>query len=405
MPIWKRNLYIMFVAQILSTMGFSMIFPFLPNYVAHLGSAYGFDIVFLAGAVYSGQAITMALTSPIWGSLADRFGKKLMVERAMFGGSILLLAMAFVPNAEMLVLVRTLQGAVTGTVGAANALVAATAPRDRMGYAMGMLQVGVWSGIALGPLIGGILADSFGYSTAFYFTAALLFIGGILVHIAIIEPSQREGKKKSQGMVSSWKHILGAPGISLILFFRFVSWLGRNILVPYLPLFMATLIVAQDRLNTLTGITIALASAAGTITAVVLGRLGDRIGHKRILISCAFAAAVFYIPQFFVQHVWQLLILQALTGGAAGGIMPVLSALLNHYTEPGEEGAAFGFDNSVTSLSRAVAPMIGAVIVFLGDYRLIFICSSFLFAATGFLAIWKLPEPAKSSGYHPSART
>ncbi len=396
MPIWKRNLYIMFAAQVLSTMGFSMIFPFLPNYVAHLGSAYGFDIVFLAGAVYSGQAITMALTSPIWGSLADRFGKKLMVERAMFGGSILLLAMGFVPNAEMLVLVRTLQGAVTGTVGAANALVAATAPRERMGYAMGMLQVGVWSGVALGPLIGGILADRFGYNTAFYFTAALLFLGGILVHVAITEPNQESNAKKSQGMVSSWKHILNTPGVSLVFFFRFISWLGRNILVPYLPLFMATLIIRQDNLNTLTGITIALASATGTFTAVILGRLGDRIGHKPILIACAFAAALFYIPQFFVQHVWQLLILQALTGGAAGGIMPVLSALLNHYTEPGEEGAAFGFDNSVTSLSRAVAPMIGAVIVFMGGYRLIFLCTSLLFAATGLLAIWKLPELGKA---------
>ncbi|MCA9838074.1 MAG: MFS transporter [Trueperaceae bacterium] len=393
MPLWKKNLYIMFAAQILSTMGFSMIFPFLPNYVAHLGSSFGFDIVFLAGAVYSGQAITMALTSPIWGTLADRFGKKLMVERAMFGGSILLLMMAFVPNAEMLVLVRTIQGAVTGTVGAANALVAATAPRERMGYAMGMLQVGVWAGVALGPLIGGVLADAFGYNMAFYFTAALLFIGGIIVFIAIEEPNdQREKKQGTAGMVAEWRTVLGAPGVSLVFFFRFISWLGRNILVPYLPLFMATLILSQDRLNTLTGLTIALASAAGTVTAVVLGRLGDQIGHKKILIGCAFAAALFYIPQFFVTHVWQLLVLQALTGGAAGGIMPVLSALLNHYTKPGHEGAAFGFDNSVTSLSRAVAPMIGATIVLFGGYRLIFLCTALLFAATGILAIFKLPD-------------
>lgn len=391
MPVWKKNLYIMFAAQVLSTMGFSMIFPFLPNYVADLGSAFGLSTIFLAGAVYSGQAITMAITSPIWGSLADRFGKKLMVQRAMFGGSLLLLLMAFVPNAEMLVLLRTLQGAVTGTVGAANALVAASTPRERMGYAMGMLQVGVWTGVALGPLIGGIVADIFNYQTAFYFTAALLFLGGILVVIAVAEPNSKHFPK-NQGMVYEWRHLLTTPGVSLVLFFRFISWLGRNILVPYLPLFIASLLIDQSRLNTLTGLTIALASAAGTITAVFLGRLSDKIGHKRILVACTLATAFFYVPQFFIEQVWQLLLLQTLTGAAAGGVMPVLSALLNSYTEPGTEGAAFGFDNSVTSLSRALAPMLGAIIVLLGGYRLIFICTAFLFLATALLALWKLPE-------------
>lgn len=394
---WKKNLYIMFAAQLLSTVGFSMIFPFLPNYVADLGSSFGLSIVFLAGAVYSGQAITMAITAPIWGSLADRFGKKLMVERAMYGGSILLLLMAYASSAEMLVLLRTIQGAVTGIVGAANALVATSAPRERMGYAMGMLQVSVWSGVALGPLIGGVLADAFGYSVAFFFTAGLLLLGGIMVSVGIKEPAHESSvEKKRVGMVAGWKHILTAPSVGLIFFFRFVSWLSRNILVPYLPLFMATLLMNQTRLNTLTGLTIALSSATGTITAVVLGRLGDRVGHKRILVSCALLASVAYLPQFWVQEVWQLLLLQALTGAAAGGIMPVLSALLNHYTEPGEEGAAFGFDTSVVSLSRAIAPMVGAAIVVMGGFRYIFLASSCLLVLTALLAIFKLPEIPRS---------
>ena len=76
MLLWQKNLYVMFASQLLTTIGFSMIFTFLPNYVAALGSSFGFSIVFLAGAVYSGHAIAMAITAPIWGSLADRFGKK-----------------------------------------------------------------------------------------------------------------------------------------------------------------------------------------------------------------------------------------------------------------------------------------------------------------------------------------
>jgi MFS transporter, DHA1 family, multidrug resistance protein len=178
-----------------------------------------------------------------------------------------------------------------------------------------------------------------------------------------------------------------------VLVLRFIGWLGRNVLVPYLPLFIATLLAADAALNTATGLTIALASGAGTVSALVLGRMSDRVGHRRVLLVCALAAAVFYIPQAWVSAVWQLMVLQMLTGAAAGGIMPVLSALLNSYTTPGEEGAAYGFDNSVVSLSRAVAPMAGAALVFWWGFPAIFIASGLLFALTALIGFWLLPRP------------
>ena len=369
-----------------------MIFPFLPRYVEFLGSSFGLSIIFLVGAVYSAQAMTMALAAPVWGALADRFGKKIMVERAMFGGTAMILLMAFSSSAEMLVVLRALQGLITGTASAANALVASSAPRDKTGYAMGALQVGLWSGVALGPLLGGVLADAFGYRVAFYLTATLLFAGGILVKSGINEKKTTRSERKQKGsIVTEWQHVLGSPGVNWVFFFRFMSWLGRNILVPYLPLFIATLVMSESRVNTITGVTIALASGAGTLSAIVLGRLADQIGYKRVLVACTTLAAIAYVPQYWVAEVWQLLILQALTGVAAGGIMPVLSALLNHYTTPGEEGAAFGFDSSVVSLSRAVAPMIGATIVLVGSYRSLFLAGALLMAFTTLLALWKLP--------------
>ncbi len=152
---WMRTLWIMFVAQLLSAVGFSVIFPFLPLYVQHLGSAWHWDIKLLAGLVFSSQAFTMMVASPIWGGLADRFGRKLMVERSLFGGALVLAAMAFVRSAEELVALRALQGLITGIISAANALVAATVPRQRIGYAMGVMQLGLTGGIAVGPLLGG----------------------------------------------------------------------------------------------------------------------------------------------------------------------------------------------------------------------------------------------------------
>jgi MFS transporter, DHA1 family, multidrug resistance protein len=381
----------MFTAQLLSSVGFSLIFPFLPSYVNSLGSSLGINLVFLAGAVFSAQAITMAITSPIWGTLADRFGKKSMVERAMFGGSIILLAMAFATSAEMLVVLRAVQGLVTGTVAAANALVAATAPRERTGYAMGVLQTGVWSGVALGPLLGGLLADAYGYHVAFYFTAGLLFLGGLLVHFGVENVKADNRKTKKQSFFSGWKKVLVSPGVNYVFIIRFIGWLGRNILIPYLPLFMATLMVNQSRLNTITGFAIGLSSAAGTVTSFFLGRVGDLYGHKLVLSICALVTMVLYLAQIWTTDVWLFIILQTLTGAAAGGIMPVLSALLNLYIARGEEGAAYGLDNSVTSLSRAVAPMLGAVVVFWGGYGGLFFVAALLFAATAALAFWKLP--------------
>ncbi|RME59537.1 MAG: MFS transporter, partial [Caldilineae bacterium] len=130
MPNWKRTVYILFAVQMISTAGFSLVFPFLPLYVKELGVASGGSIEFWAGLVFSSQAVTMMISAPLWGSVADRFGRKPMLVRASLGGAILIGAMGFVQNAEQLVLLRTVQGLVTGVMAAASALVAATAPRD-----------------------------------------------------------------------------------------------------------------------------------------------------------------------------------------------------------------------------------------------------------------------------------
>jgi len=115
---WRRTLYIMVFCQVITSIGFSSIFPFLPLYVKSLGSVTDLGTEVLSGLVFSSQALTMMIASPIWGALADRWGRKLMVERAMFGGAVLLGLMAFVRSAEELVLLRAVQGLVTGTIGA-----------------------------------------------------------------------------------------------------------------------------------------------------------------------------------------------------------------------------------------------------------------------------------------------
>ena len=137
---WRRNLYILTVVQLLSTAGFSLVMPFMPLYVQEVGIATQGSVAFWAGLAFSSQAFTMMLAAPIWGAYADRHGRKIMLVRATFGGAILLGLMGLVQNAEQFVILRAIQGFVTGTVPAANALVAASSPRERMGESLGLMN-------------------------------------------------------------------------------------------------------------------------------------------------------------------------------------------------------------------------------------------------------------------------
>ena len=380
-------------------------FPFLPLYVEELGSVTNLSVEFLAGAVFSAQAFSMMLASPVWGAIADRYGRKLMVERAMFGGAVILLLMAFVRSAEELVLLRTIQGLITGTIAAANALLAAIVPRQRMGYAMGLLQVGSGTGVALGPLIGGLIADAFGYGAAFYVTAALLFLSGVLVYFGVEEkftPSARRVGARG-GFIKDWAHVFASPGVSITFGLRFMSQLGRMMIVPVAPLFIATLLLDDSHLNTFTGLVIGASSAATTVSAVYLGRLGDRVGHRRVVILSSLAAALLYLVTGLVQAGWQILILQALVGVAMGGIIPAISALLANLTDTGETGATYGLDNSINAAGRSVAPMLGSAVAVWFSLRATFTATAVIFLITALLAIARLPQSAPANRLEGSA--
>lgn len=393
---WLRTLIIMFFAQLMTAVGFSSIFPFLPLYVESLGTNTELSVEFLAGLVYSAQAFTMMLASPIWGALADRYGRKLMVERAMFGGSVILLLMAYITSAEQLVLLRAIQGAITGTVAATSALIASVVPRHRTGFAMGVLQVGLGAGVAIGPVIGGAIADVFGYNDTFYVTAALLFVSGLTVFFGVHEQfTPKVGVKPGwPSFIVEWRGIISTTGVVATYGTRFVSGLGRMMIIPIAPLFIQLLLPGSERVNTVTGLVVGVAAATTTISAVFLGLLGDRVGHRPVLVVCAFVAALLYVPQSLVTAAWQLLLLQALVGVAIGGIIPSISALLSCYAQSGEVGVVYGLDSSINAAARAVAPLLGAAIAYLFNLRATFTATAILFLAAGILAFWRLPKPS-----------
>lgn len=393
---WKFTLGIVFAAQLFSAVGFSMVFPFLPLYVESLSSRFVLSTEVLAGLVIAVQSITMMIAAPIWGVVADRFGRKKMILRAMIGGGVFMVLMGFVQSAEQLILLRALQGIVTGTVSANNALVAANTPRERVGFAMGTLQLGLWSGVAVGPLVGGVLADLYGYSVPFVVTAVLILIGALIISVGVHEEFSAPKEKIAihpSAFLLGWKMILQTSGVRMVLLMRFLVGLARSIIIPIAPLFVVSLIIHETETNnTYAGLMLAVSSATSTFGAVYLGSLGDRISHRRVLFWCAFAAMLLYIPQIFVASVWQLLILQGMAGIAAGGLVAAPSALLSRYTDKGSAGAVYGLDNSVWSASKAVAPLVGATIAILIGMRGAFAASALVFALIALIAWYYLPQ-------------
>jgi len=211
----------MFAAQLLSIIGFAFALPFLPFYIRELGVTEERLVPVWAGIIAAASSLVMAFFSPLWGWLADRYGRKIMVERAMFGGAVLTFAMGLVTDVWQLLFLRLLSGATTGTTAASIALVSTVAPPKRLGYSLGIMQVAVFLGMTLGPWIGGLLADTVGYRVTFATGGVILILGGSLVLFGARERFSRPEKGTSGGgdRLLSLLAYAGFPAMMAMFFF------------------------------------------------------------------------------------------------------------------------------------------------------------------------------------------
>ncbi len=295
--------------------------------------------------------------------------------------------MGFAQNAEQLVLLRTIQGLVTGVVAAANALVAASTPKEHIGSAMGTLQMARWAGIAVGPVIGGLLGDAFGFRESFWITAVLLGAAGVAALLWVHEDFEPVTVAERIGFLESYRALLIAPGMVGLYALTFLRSLGSTIILPIVSLFVVNLMGTDNGAAAITGLLIGAAAFTGAISSVFLGRLGDRIGHARVMIAAALATVLFYAPQPFVTAAWQLALLQALGGFAAGGLVPSIASLMNLWTPPGNQGATYGLENSVNASARIFSPMIGAAIAVWFGMRGVFGAAAVIYMAIAVLAL------------------
>jgi len=402
---WQRNLWAIWFAELVAIVGFAIALPLLPLYVRDLGVEGEQQVAIWSGAVFSAQAVTMAIFGPIWGALSDRYGRKVMVERAMIAGSVIMALMGVAQSPLQLVILRVLQGALTGTITAARALVATSAPRDRAGYALGTLQMAVYVGATLGPTLGGVMADTVGYRSPFFVTSALLLTAAIVVFIFVKEPpaaaremvksvsasGDRQATLRSR-VLNQLSPVLGSAPMLAVLGVGLLVQSAARIIQPTLPLFVEVVAPPGARVATITGLVIGASALGGALGGRTLGALGDRVGHRLILIACAFSSVICYAPQSLVPTWLWLVPLQLGAGFAMGGTVASIGASLAALAPQGREGVVYGIDATAVSIAAAVGPAAGSLLAASFGLRTPFLAAAIVFGLGALAALKHLPD-------------
>ena len=380
-PLWQRNLATLAIAQTVSMVAFSFVFPFIPLHIRDLGVGDTAAAARWAGLISAASMLSMAVTQPIWGSLADRVGRKPMVLRSMLGGAVLLALMGFAQTPEQLLVLRFIQGGITGTVAASNALVATGTPKERLGFALGVMQVAVFLGNSIGPFLGGVIADTWGYRLTFGAAGVLLVLCSLFVVFACDERFVRPpAGSPREGVISSGRTLLALPIFPVLASVVFLISFGGMVVSPVLTLFIADL-SSSDNVATAAGGVLAAAGAMSAIAAFTIGRLSDRVGARVILPICLIGAAIAYFPQAAVTNIWQLLGLRMLLGIFLGGLMPTANALIAGLVPRERRGSAFGFTAMASCTASAIAPLTGAAIASGLGMRWVFLFTGVLYSA------------------------
>jgi MFS transporter, DHA1 family, multidrug resistance protein len=341
-------------SQLAATTGFMFVMPFMPLYVEQLGVESAGNAAAWAGLLNAATAVTMALTAPFWGKLADKYGPKSMLLRATIAGSIVVGLMGLATSPWHLLWLRLLQGCLTGTVAAATLLASETAPAGKEGSRLGTLQTVIFIAAAAGPFVGGIFADFVGIRASFGVTAGLLAFSGFLVLIAVgdAKPEKVErGEEKSGAAPIPW---LGLVPALLALFVAHASITG---VAPVLPGFITTLMEEPTRVASLAGQILGAGALAAAVGATVGGRLAAKFGPRPIIFLALVFSGLAFLPQAASGSVAELWVLRVVASLFIGAVIPVVNLAIRESVATERHGVAFGVAASVTSVAFGVGPL------------------------------------------------
>ena len=387
MESWRVNLISVWFGCFFTGLAISQILPFLPLYISQLGVTSHEALSMWSGLTFSVTFLISAIVSPMWGSLADRKGRKLMLLRASLGMAIAILLQAFATNVWQLFLLRGVMGLTSGYIPNAMALVASQVPRERSGWALSTLSTAQISGVIGGPLMGGFIADHVGLRAVFCITAALLVVS-FLVTLFLIKEGVRPTIKKSERL--SGKAVfasLSHPALVISLFFTtMVIQLCNGSISPILALFIKSMVPDSSNIAFLSGLIASVPGISALISAPRLGKLGDRIGTERILMATLIFAVVLFFAMSWVTTPLQLGVLRFLLGFADGAMLPAVQTLLVKYSSDQITGRIFGYNQSFMYLGNVAGPLMGATVSAMAGFRWVFIAT----ASIVLINIWQL---------------
>lgn len=358
---WRRNLAALWLAEFTAILGFAFAFPFLPLFLhreLHIPS--GPELSFWTGVSAASTGFALALTSPIWGRLADRYGRKPMLVRAMFGGGISVGLMGLAQSALQLTVLRGIQGASSGTVAAATALVATETPPAHLAWALGILNSAISLGSAAGPATGGLAANLFGLRAIFIGGGLLLLLAAVPVLIVV-----RESPRRPRAVTPPTLEALRAAGtgtikaLTVLMIAEALQQTSYGAAQPLIALRLLQLIPDAAQAQSITGITFAAAGIVTALAAVIYSRLLRRSSYRVITATAALLTGLTLMGSALSTAPPLLILTFVAASFLSGALIPAFGTMIGLESPALIQATIFGISSSFVSVGFGFGPLIG----------------------------------------------
>jgi MFS transporter, DHA1 family, multidrug resistance protein len=391
---WRQTLWAMVGIQFVMTMAFSMLSPIMPLFLPALGVTSESAIAVWAGILNGVTSFVAAFASPLWGTVADRHGRKLMLIRSSLAIGLFTALMGAADNVWQFFGFRALMGVFAGFSSAAIALVASQVPEDRLGYSLGWLSTGQLVGSLVGPILGGILADLTGsYRIPFYCTSATIFCAlGLVWFIVHEEFAKPTGSRGRRGKVSSLFALITTPALLALFFVLLMAQFGVRTVQPIVTLYVKEMVGNLPNLATLAGIAFSITGLANVISAPFLGNRSDVIGYRRVLLICLAGGTLTTLPQAFTDNYWAFTAERFAVGLFIGGLLPAANALVGRLVSRAERGAVYGMTSSAMFMGNSLGPLLGGAVAAGFGLRWVFLLTAAVMALNLVWVYYRVPE-------------
>lgn len=386
---WRRSLWLIWVALFVSNMGFSLVMPFLPLYVQSMGIS-GHSVELWTGVIFSSTFVAAAVVLPYWGRLSDRTGRRPIMIGASISQGVVVTLMGVVTHPWQLVVLRMLLGASFGIMSACIAYMTAITPKKETGYMLGMIQTAVTAGGILGPFLGGFLASFMGYQPIFFLNGLACFLQAVVFIFFVKEKFQPPAKKAAESkMVDDVRVVMASPTLMAMMVVVAVQCFSIMNAEPIIPLYLQSLNVPPHLLTFLSGAVFSVVGVATVMASPILGRMGDRMGYKRVLLICLAGVAVVYTLQGLAGNWWELLIFRFGQGCFAGGVFSAGNALTSIAASRSFQGRVFSLSASAQQVGNFLGPLVGSAVAAGISFRAVFPITAALCLAN-LVLVWRL---------------